>query len=122
MMKNNIYFITNDYYDWVFTKKNLESLKTLSVNGFLLLFCYLVIFLILSKLIKNKKIKAILIGLITPFFFYYCALYLWKPLFVFLYVIKIDPLGLISGVIAALIKPLSLISGIWVTFCLLKNK
>jgi hypothetical protein len=90
-MLNNIYFIANDYYDWVFEKKNLETLKTELTNGFLLLLCYLAIYLTLYKIVKNKNVKAIVIGSITPFFFYYCALYLWNPLFLLLYVTKIDP-------------------------------
>ena len=80
---NNIYFIAGTYYEWIFEKKNLEILKATLPNGLLVLFCYLAICLMLSKLIKNNKPKAIVIGLITPFFFYYCALYLLIPIIVY---------------------------------------
>lgn len=91
-------------------------------DGIFYLFCYTILFFLFSKFIKNQKIKAIIIGLITPFFFYYSALSFWYPSSLLLSFLKIDPAGLLSGLIFFLITPLSLISGISMTFYLLKKK
>ncbi len=105
-----------------FDNEAQELLKVTLINGTLSLLCYILIWFILSKIIKNKKTKAILIGLITPFFFYYSVGHLWYPLGLLLYVLEIDPVGLISGIIFGLLKPLSLVSGILVTLYLIKKK
>jgi hypothetical protein len=100
-----------------------ELLRVTLINGFCIVMCYLIVFFILNKLIANKKLKAIVIGAITPFFFYFSIAYLWYPMSLLLInVLKIDPLGLISGLIFALFKPLSLMSGILVTMYIIKKK
>ncbi len=90
MILGEFYFIGDAYYDWIFDRENIETLKVTSTNGILVLFCYLITWLLLSKILKNQKTKAIVIGLITPFFFYYSALHLWYPLNLLLYIIKIS--------------------------------
>ncbi|MEL6987818.1 MAG: hypothetical protein AAGK97_08300 [Bacteroidota bacterium] len=103
--------------------KEAQALLTSSLmQGLLFLILYIGMFFLLSICIKNKKIRAIMIGAITPVFFYYSAGNLWHPLNILLYVLQIDPIGLTGGIIIGLLKPLSLISGIAVFFYLWKKK
>ncbi|MBE9047169.1 hypothetical protein IQ255_22680 [Pleurocapsales cyanobacterium LEGE 10410] len=85
-------------------------------DGIFFLFCYAALWFCVNKFIKGKKVKAIILGLTTPFFFYYSILYLLYPLMILLYTLRIDPIGLTIGLIFALLKPLSFISGILVFF------
>ena len=105
-----------------FDKEALQLLKTTLTNGFIVLICYIFSYFLLNKLIKNKKIKAIVVEMITPIFFYYSIGYLSHPFTVLLYVLKIDPIGLIGGIIFGLLKPLSLLSGILVALYISKNE
>ncbi len=105
-----------------FDNEAWELLKTTLINGLSILICYSILYFVLNKLLANRKIKAIVIGLITPFFFYYSIGYLIHPFTVLLYFLEIDPIGIIGGLIFGLLKPLSLISGIFVAFYLFKKK
>lgn len=105
-----------------FNNEAQELLKTTLINGLVILICYLVICFVLHKLFASRKLKAFAIGLITPLFFYYSIGYLTHPFTVLLYVLKIDSIGIIGGLIIGFLKPLSLISGVLVTTYLIKNK
>lgn len=106
-----------------FSAVDWKLLKVTLTNGLSILICYLVVYFVLNKLIVSKKIKAIIIGAITPFFCYFSIVHLWYPLSILLInVLRIDPLGLISGLIFVLFKPLSLLSGILVTLYTIKKK
>lgn len=102
---------------------NLETQELLkaALIGSLILICYLIVYFVSNKLINRRLLKAIVVGAVTPFFFYYSIAYLIHPFAMFLYILEIDPIGLLSGIIIGLLKPLSLVSGILVTFYLLKK-
>ncbi|MGL5875573.1 MAG: hypothetical protein ACRC2R_24955 [Xenococcaceae cyanobacterium] len=108
--------------DFDFDNEALELLKATLKNGIFFLLCYAGLWLLLSKSITNKKAKAITIGLITPFFFYYSVGSLAYPLMLLLYIAEIDPIGITFSLIIVLLIPLSLLSGILVASYLLKNK
>ena len=93
-----------------------------SINGVLIVCFYVFTYCFLDKYIKSKKIKSIFIGIITPIFFYYSTSYLLHPFTVLLYFLKIDTIGLTSGVLFYFLKPLSLISGILVALYLNNKK
>lgn len=106
--------------DW-FNTKNIENLKSTLPTAIGTIICYVILWLLINKLIRNKQIKAIVISLTTPFFFYYAVLNLLYPLTMLLHISKVDPLGLTIGLIFALLKPLSLISGALVAWYLIKK-
>lgn len=91
-------------------------------DGMLCLVLYIALWLLFEKIIKNQNLKAISIGVITPLFFYYSVGYLVYPLTLLLYILQIDSIGLLGGIIFGLLKPLSLLSGILVALYLLKEK
>ncbi|MBE9047168.1 hypothetical protein IQ255_22675 [Pleurocapsales cyanobacterium LEGE 10410] len=98
-----------------------ELIKITLTNGMLALICYLIIYATVNKLIASRKIKAIVLGIITPFFFYYSVGHLIYPFTMLLYILKIDSIGLVGGVIFGLLKPLSLLSGIFVALYSIKK-
>ncbi|MBE9047513.1 hypothetical protein IQ255_24440 [Pleurocapsales cyanobacterium LEGE 10410] len=104
-----------------FANETQELLKAALIGSFILI-CYLIVYFVLNKLIKSSLAKAIVIGAITPFFFHYSIAYLIHPLAIFLYILEIDPIGLVGGIIIGLLKPLSLTSGILVTLYLVKKR
>ena len=105
-----------------FDNEAQELLKATLINGIAIIICYFLICFLLNKLISNAKIKAIVIGIITPFFFYYSVGFLTHPFAILLYVLKIDSIGIIGGLLFGLAKPLSLISGVLVALYIIKNK
>lgn len=105
-----------------FDNEAQELLKATLINGLSIMICYIIVYFILNKLISNRKIKTVIIGALTPFFFYYSIGYLTHPFTVLLYVLKIDPVGIIGGLMFGLLKPLSLISGILIALYLINKK
>ncbi len=97
-----------------------ELSKAILIGSFIII-CYSIVYSVLNKVINNKVLKAVVVGVFTPFFFYYSIAYLIHPFAIFLYILEIDPIGLISGIILGLLKPLSLISGILVALYLIKS-
>lgn len=104
-----------------FNEESVELLKATLINGIFLLFCYLIVFYFLRKTIKNNKAKAVIIGLVTSLFFYNITLNLIHPVTLLLYVLRIDVIGIIGGLIFFLLKPLSIIAGILTILYMLKN-
>ena len=104
-----------------FNEESLKLLKTTLTNSIFLIICYIIVFYVFIKIIKNKKNKAIIIGLVTSLFFYYITLNLIHPLTVLLYVLRIDVIGIVGGLIFFLLKPLSIIAGILMILYMLKN-
>lgn len=100
----------------------IQELLKATLIGFLIIICYLVVYFASNKLINSKLSKAIVIGAFTPFFFYYSVAYLIHPFAISLYILKIDPIGLIGGIIIGLLKPLSLLSGVLIFLCLFNKK
>lgn len=105
-----------------FDNEARELIKITLLNGIFIFICYLLVYFALNKLIKNTKIKALIIGAITPFFCYYSIGYLTHPFTVLLYILKIDSIGIIGGIIFGLLKPLSFMSGIIVFYYLSKKQ
>ena len=82
---------------------------------------YLGIWFICNKKLKKGIIKAILIGLATPFFFYNFAIRFASPINYFLHITGIlpDRHGVLTLIVAVTAKPLSIILGIIITLILL---
>lgn len=97
-----------------------ELLKATLICSFILI-SYFMVYLVSNKIINRRILKAILLGVVTPFFFYYSTAYLIHPFAILLYILEIDPIGLTAGIIIGLLKPLSLISGTFAIFYSLKK-
>ncbi|GAB4531391.1 MAG: hypothetical protein Tsb0014_14870 [Pleurocapsa sp.] len=100
----------------------IQELLKATVIGSLILTGYFIVYFVSNKIINRRLIKAIVIGTVTPFFFYYSIAYLIHPFAVLLYILEIDPIGLIAGIISGLLKPLSLLSGILAALYINKNR
>ena len=98
-----------------------ELLKATLIGSFILISYFMVCF-VSNKIIDSGIVKAIVVGAATPFFFYYSIAYLIHPFAILLYILEIDPIGLLGGIIIGLLKPLSFMSGILVFLYLFNKK
>jgi polyferredoxin len=80
---------------------------------------YLRLCFIFDKIIKKKIIKAFLIGLITPFFFYYFIMNFIHPVSYILYITSLYDPSVAILIVGLTAKPLSVFLGIIVTAILL---
>ena len=105
-----------------FDNEAQELLKATLINGIALIVYYAFIYFVLKKLISDAKVRAIIVGILTPFFFYYSVGFLSHPFAILLYVLKIDSIGIIGGLLFGLAKPLSLIFGVLVALHIINKK
>jgi len=80
---------------------------------------YLGLCFILNKIVKNKIIRAFLIGLITPFFFYYFIMNFIHPVSYILYITRLYDPSVAILIVGLTAKPLSVFLGIIITAILL---
>ena len=78
---------------------------------------YISLWLVVHKKINNEIIRAILLGPISPFFFYNFMINVIYPISCLLY--SIDTHGILFLIIGLTAKPLSIILGIIITLILL---
>lgn len=92
----------------------------------LFLILYIGLWLFLNKIIENKIFKSILIGLITPFFFYHLLINF--TFIIFGYPIYVEEVrddgtsGALLGITYIIAKPLSILAGVLLTIFLLLKK
>lgn len=83
---------------------------------------YLSIYFAVNKIILNKIMKSIIIGLVTPFFAYQFIINFIHPVSYFLYLTKIYNPSVAILLVSIIAKPLSIIIGIMTTIVLLTKE